>query len=442
MKFSPVLAALALLASSAAQAQSDTELTSFNKAELRERQIAIFGKMQAAPDDLELMLNYAAVSAALEDYEAAISTLERLLIFDPTIVRAKIELGVAYFRLGSYAVSEYYFKEALAQNNLSPEYVARVEEFLAAIRTRTAVNSFQGYATAGIVYSSNANQGPNSENISFLGRTAILGENQTAQDDVGLRVVVSGTHLYDLGRPSGDYWKTDASFFAVRYLEEEEGNYESLALRSGPVFKITDEAFGPTLRPFIEADAVRSDDQALYRTIGAGAELAYPLSDQYSLFSSLRVIERQFFDGNSEFDGFSNLGQAGMAYSPSPDLVLRGGYFFEVNRASADFNRYGEFGLRASASYKYAPGFSFVDRDWRIDGFAEISRRLYNAPNPTIDPDTERRDTEYRIGVNHTFYLMDQLFGQLTVDYLRRESNLANFELDGVTVAASIGRNF
>lgn len=436
------LALIAALAAGSAFAQS-TDLAGLSKADLRTRQLALFDQMRAAPDSVPLMLDYAAVSAALEDYEATISTLERLLIFRPDLTRAKVELGVAYFRLGSYSVSEYYFDKALEDPDLPAGLRNTIGEFKTAIENRSSPHTFFASAAAGLVYASNANLGPSSETIVFQGNpNVILPASATAQDDVGVRLVLNGTHLYDLGRPNGDVWKTDASFFATRFLEEEDGNYESLFLRSGPVLKLTDEAFGPAIRPFAEGELARSDDQTLFRAIGAGAEATAPLDDQYSLFGSLKVVERQYFDGNRDFDGFTTTGLSGLAYAPTDTLVLRAAMIFEIGRAAEEFNNFAELGGRLSASYRYPSGLSFVERDWRVDGFVEISRRLYDQPNPAIEPDRRRQETEFRLGMNHTFFLFDNLFGQLTVDYVNRKANIVNFDLDGVTVAASIGREF
>jgi tetratricopeptide (TPR) repeat protein len=60
------------------------------------------------------MFAYAVVSIRARDYEQAIATLERMLIYRDDLPRVKLELGSAYFRLGSYEVSSFYFKEALA----------------------------------------------------------------------------------------------------------------------------------------------------------------------------------------------------------------------------------------------------------------------------------------------------------------------------------------
>ena len=57
------------------------------------------------PSNLDVAVEYASLSSQVGDYEAAVSTLERMLIFAPNTPRLRLELGILYYRLGSYEVS-------------------------------------------------------------------------------------------------------------------------------------------------------------------------------------------------------------------------------------------------------------------------------------------------------------------------------------------------
>jgi Flp pilus assembly protein TadD len=60
------------------------------------RQTVLLAKMLERPADLDIAFEYATVSVMVGDYEAAISTFERMLIFAPHLPRVKLELGVLY----------------------------------------------------------------------------------------------------------------------------------------------------------------------------------------------------------------------------------------------------------------------------------------------------------------------------------------------------------
>ena len=106
-----IAVACVTLAVPAAQAQELGQILNASEAkrDLRERQKALFEQLLAEPDNIDVMFAYAKVSIELEDYEAAISTLERLLIYRQDIPLIRLELAVAYFNLGSYEVAKLYF---------------------------------------------------------------------------------------------------------------------------------------------------------------------------------------------------------------------------------------------------------------------------------------------------------------------------------------------
>ena len=58
------------------------------------RRDALLKQMIARPNDLDLAFEYANLSSQAGDYEGAISTLERMLIYAPNTPRLQLELGV------------------------------------------------------------------------------------------------------------------------------------------------------------------------------------------------------------------------------------------------------------------------------------------------------------------------------------------------------------
>lgn len=61
------------------------------------------------PTDYEATYRYVAISTELRDYEAAIGALERLLMFNPGLARAEMNLGSLYARLGAYQVAAQHY---------------------------------------------------------------------------------------------------------------------------------------------------------------------------------------------------------------------------------------------------------------------------------------------------------------------------------------------
>jgi tetratricopeptide (TPR) repeat protein len=98
-------------------------------ASLQAQKDALFQQMLSEPGNLDVTFAYADVSARLGDYEAAVSALERMLLFNTDLPRVQLELGALYYRMGSYDLARSYFERA-ATANPPTEVRARVDQYL------------------------------------------------------------------------------------------------------------------------------------------------------------------------------------------------------------------------------------------------------------------------------------------------------------------------
>jgi len=410
--------------------------------ELRTKQSAMFQELLERPDDLDLMFEYAAVSIQLEDYEAAISTLERMLIYRQDLSRVRLELAVAYFNLGSYEASDLYFDQVLADPSTPETVRTRIARYKEAITARTRKSAFTGVASVGITYSTNATLGPDNDQVllNIGGNPTIVDIIQGNEEgDFGARALVSLTHIYDLQQADADVWRTDFSAFSLRYFDTEEGNVAFGRVRTGPRLSINNEQFGPKIRPYVEGQYLNAQDRGLFASYGVGLEYTNTLSPILSSYTDFGFRYRNYF--RSEFtdeDAFNVYATAGLAYIPTRDLVLRGTGFFEVDAADADENSNFEVGLRGSGEYQYDSGIEWVDRKWSVSAFGEVRSRFFEAEDPIIGLNRKRRDLDFRAGVSHVFSLQGGFGIQLDVDGLFRESNIVNFDLDNISTTVSL----
>ncbi len=410
--------------------------------EQRARQAALFEQLTDQPDNLDLMFEYATVSIALKDYEAAIATLERMLIYRQDLSRVRLELAVAYFNLGSYEVARLYFEQVLQEPEVPDTVRLRVDRYLAEINARSSRSALTGMTSIGLTYATNATLGPDNGEVELFGALATLNSG-IEEDDAGLRVFAAATHLYDLERPNADFWKTDFSIYSLRYFGSSLGNVGFVRLRTGPKLALTEAQFGPRLRPYVEGQFLRSDDRALFGGGGAGVEYENPLSQLLTVFGDFGGRYRDYVRGEfDDEDGFNLYAATGAAYVPARDLVLRATALVEYDGTRADFNSNTEVGLRLGADYRYDPGISWVDRRWEVSTYGELRGRFFHAPEALIDDDTKRKDWDLRGGVSHSFAIQDGFGLRLDVDALLRNSNIVNFDLDNVSTTLSVEYRF
>ncbi len=400
-----------------------------DEATLRQKQAEQFAAMFAEPDNLDLMYAYALTSVRLRDYEAAISTLERILIFRPDTPRIEVELGAAYYRIGSYTIARFYFEEAKDDPTTPPELIVRSDAFLAEIDNRTQTSSFNGSASMNMIVTSNANNGPESRFVDLSGFLVRLdGTNVTSQADIGASVNLQATHIYDLQGMNEDTWRTNVSLYSARYESTKAGAADVAVLRTGPQLGLDDDRHGPKIRPYVEVDHVRSSEDALYSTVGVGAEFTNTLDARRALFTDLRIGWRDYHnDGVQNLDGLQIRSLAGLNYFHSDNLSLRGLVLFEYDGAQTREQRAAEFGIGASAQYNYDSGLDFAGRLWSVTAKAIVLRREHFAEDSV--PEVRRQDTDVRLSLGHVAHLDSGLALTVRGDYFQRFSNSRNFRL-------------
>jgi tetratricopeptide (TPR) repeat protein len=104
----------------------------------------LFQGILAQPSNFNNALQYAALAPS-RDIESAISTYEQLLFYNPNLASVRFELGVLYYRLGSYEMARGYFDSALKMHDITPALRQRAEDLIAAIDKKLQPDQFSGY---------------------------------------------------------------------------------------------------------------------------------------------------------------------------------------------------------------------------------------------------------------------------------------------------------
>lgn len=402
-------------------------------------QEVLFDQMFEEPDNLDLMFKYALISIDLRDYEAAISVLDRMLIFNPDLPRVRLELGAAYFRIGSYQFAQQYFQQVLDHPNITDDLRTRVGEFVDAINQRTRRNYITGIVQTAIIGTTNANNAPGSRNIEFLGFPArLIGDEATSQTDIGTMTNVQVTHVYDLGGPDGDAWRTNGVAYSQRFASTKSGAADVFVLRTGPQLSLEKDQFGLKARPFVEFDHVRLANDGLYTTIGAGLELRDTLNKDVTASGDLRVGWRDFHNGSGG-DGLNIRGSAGFDYFYSEPTTISARALFEYEGAENRSERSYEAGLQTGIAHRYNSGLDISDRRWLVTATARGSVHFFDAPGQA-DPAQTRQDLDLRLALSNLAHISGGFSVLTKLDYLIRASNIRNFDLNSLSV--TVGGQF
>lgn len=404
-----------------------------------------FQAVLADPADLNAAFEYARIAAALGDYEAAASSLERMLMFNPDLYQVQVELGVLYFRLGSYATAEAYLKQAIAHKDLPPETRERAETFLAQIEQQVSPHRFAFSVSGGLRYQTNANLAPG--NTILSGGTPIVLPNEfSANQDFAVFADFQVRHHYDFGSADGDRLESQAGAYTSRQFEVEEFSLTYLNADTGPRFYIA----GPgsvSVRPYLKASALFIETSYYQGVLGGGTEVTIPVLDSWSVgldgfWQYATHVNSSERPSAKDLDGQEASLEAEIAYNGGDFGVALIGGAADVN-ASQHFEAYQELKARVFA-WKDLPApvnFTSAGLDWTVTLSAEFLNRNYDAANPAVSPNV-RNDKEYRVDGQLIIPVAVSASVFAGVGWQDVHSNLPNYTFDNVTVLGGVNVRF
>jgi Tetratricopeptide repeat len=405
-----------------------------------------FKAMMADPGNLDKTFAYASLAVDVGDFDGAISALERMLLIDPNLPRVKLELGVLYYRVGSYQVAQNYLNDALASPNVPPEVTEKAERFLAEIDKRLARNRFSGSLYAGMRYQSNANAGPSGTNVRVFGVDATLSNQFTSKSDWNGFAAAQVKHEFDFQNQRGDTFESTALLYGTRQIEQTQVNLGYAELTTGPRFRFPTDGIGTlSVRPYGIIDFVSLDDIRYYWAPGAGANLNAIVSpettgDLIFEYRDLRYRDTNKQPFNTDRNGRELRGQVG-GTQVLFDIVQVGGYFGVIDEdaeVKSQINR--EYDGTVVLGVAYKPPLLPGELPWNTSLQATRAWINYREPDATIDPNVTRRDRDWRLSLSTSVPVTDQWGLNVTVARFMRDSTLPNFAYTNTSVA--VGATF
>ncbi len=420
--------------------------------EARAQLDAAFAEVLKDPTNLDKTYAYAQLATEAGDYEAAITSYERLLLYNPDLPRVKAELGVLYYRLGSFETAKAYFEDALADPDTPPAAQARIQGFLAQIEDNQQRHRFSGSFTFGGRWQSNANFGPDGQVLLF-GAPATPSTDTEADDDFNLFAALSGRYLYDLGNDAGDFLLVEGAIYGARQFEFTELDVEHVRLTAGPGFRIYPKDNGPVLlRPHMRATYIRLDDESYNLSLGAGVDVDWQAFDDTTLFAKAYVENREYYQTDERQNADTQDGEAylftlGAIHRLMDNVSLQGEVFAGEVGAEATFEAYDEIGgaltlgMRFASPFEGDPNVEFFTGPWSVSIEARYAHREHDGPNPVIAPAT-REDDDFRLTGTLAVPVGAGWSVFTTLGYQDNSSNLPNHDFDNFSAALGANLRF
>jgi tetratricopeptide (TPR) repeat protein len=399
----------------ASQALSEKERTT-----LEVQKNALFQQMLRNPDNLDVAFAYADVSARLGDYEAAVSALERMLLYNPNLPRVQLELGALYFRMGSYDLARAYFEKA-ASANPPPAVRQRIDEYLAQIDKAQSRHHVSGYLFLGGQYQSDANVAPSSPLIFSPIGPVLLSSQFTRQASGSMFGTGALVYSYDLETQNRDSLDVTAVGALNHYFNPAVSHLDLalMELTGGPRLNFPNGAIAGTppasFRPYAIFDEVGLGWDQYFDAPGFGFEYDQLAWNDLALKSVFEFRHKSFtnaptrplstgLDGNSALVSLS-------ATKPIGEYSALNLEFDYLDQSTA-LNYYTNTSYAISGSYQinYPAPFKIRTGRWQTTFFLGRAWSYYAAPDPccntsgsavVFSPSTQLTQ-RWRFGVTET----------------------------------------
>ena len=395
-------AALALALALAAPAHAQT-----NTAALEAERDAVFARLLADPANRELMLTYARLSVDLRDYEAAVSTLERLLDQNPGDTRARYELGIAYYALGSYQMASYHFALAETGGGLDPEEREALTAYQTGAAERLATSRWSGEVGLGVV------QAIDGDLTGQLGQVALRWQQDMNGADI-------------------EYWLTDLVIRDLRFSDDPSLDQTHARLRTGPWLSVQNDAYGVYLRPYLELGAERDANDEDVDTAAIGLQYRNTHNAHWGSYADFGIGRAEEVDTGVGVDYWR--AALGVSWRPARQTFVRATLRAREDTAD-DGDTVESFGLRLEAVHEFEVAWSPSPRDWKVSGFVQSDMADYTGAVP-------RSDDILGAGARLRAFVYDDVFVETNVTWLERDSDDDAFDDEETLVGIMVGMEF
>ena len=396
----------------------------------------LFQGILARPGDLNNTLQYAA-SASANDIESAIGTYEQLLFYNPNLSRVRFELGVLYYRLGSYEMARGYFQSAMQMRDISPDMRERAEDLVAIIDKKLQPDQFTGFAQTGLRYQTNAGAGPGPQTVLASGK--IFDHRFFSQSDWNWFGAFGLSYVHDFENQNGTTFEASLLGYDAQQFRLHQFDLGLMEVRAGPRFGIfTDSASGMSIKPYVVATGALLADAPYYGGIGGGVTVHANIGN-VALDPYVEVVQ-QSFRSSSLYPLAGGLSGTLSTYAlPAAGPVFSGLTWQSRLAYGHASDQFGPYSYDVYAADIWLPwNFSFPgdSRIWTLTPTAGVSRWIYSAPDPTIDPTITPRSTEWRVGLGLDVPIWKQFTLGMLVQYRADQSNVPAFTMRDLAVSA------
>ncbi|MEA1923215.1 MAG: surface lipoprotein assembly modifier [Pseudomonadota bacterium] len=367
--------------------------------------------IQDNPEDIKGNILLARAATKLKLYDQAAAAYERILIIDPNHIKARLNLGIAFYRLEAYTLAENELNK-LASSESSNPFTLKAQDYLNQIRQKKSSHQWRGALSLGYIYDSNVNTAPDEDFIDSVDGSYPLSKDTREISDWGITAGLKLSHDWDFGERGGFGWKNSLEINNYIYNDESDSNINMFSLASGLVY--SEKNYFKLLLP-LTFEYLDYGSEPFFRTFGVMPRLDLYHTDWF-LTRLYATLQYQNYNWDKRRDGtYGYLGVMPRFYWVDGKYMLQWRLGYEYKWAREDFKAFQ--GPRSELQ--------FLTRfnNWlRYSLLFEYRTRRYDERDPYY-PKTRDED-RYKIETKFTLLLPWQLRTNLSFDYTSKDANL------------------
>lgn len=395
-----------------------------------EQRDLLFAQTLKRPRDLGLTFAYVNACVAVEDYEAAIGALERILFYAPNNIQVKTELGFLYYRLKSHQMARQYFDAVLASPDADDATRAKIAAVGPAIETGNTGNHVFGSLQTGVRYQSNAGFNPDNNTLRLLGQDYVVAHPQDKGSDGNWFGSLSMGYDYDLGNQRGDTVETRFTGYLTRQFHFTDLSVGLFDLSVGPRFALSESHPDWTIKPYLAGGQIWIAGARYFTSGGVGIIADLPVAPTFSLQPAVEIRYANLAGASS----FSSLNSGDIATAAlaaqatiTPDISAFSRVYLTRGGADLSYQCYRTFAEEVSIVAKLAAPLPGLTTTWAMSPYVKLLQTDFDGANPYIDPSQSRRDAEWQVGVVFDTPLSAEVGIVTNIQYARDNSNIPNF---------------
>jgi hypothetical protein len=408
---------------------------------------ALFEQTLARPDDISLLLRYAAAATQAGDLEGAVSAYERIVMLDPTRPRARFELGVLYWAMGSPGAARAYLEDAAAHPDLPPRLRAEARRLLATAPgaapapaqtapTAAAAPPATGRILTGLRYQTNP------EAISSKVPTAADNDDQ---DDFNALAWAYGTHWAALGDGSV-LWESDGELYGSWQFENHDATLHYGRLHTGPRFSpLADDPV--SLRPYVILSGLLVKDDPFGAEIGGGLSALRTLGDRASVTFSVESAWVPQFDSaerpdNADRGGWETRAAAEAAYALTDVHSLTANAEYRYRDASRTAFDHHAVKLGLGWAAQYDSPFEALPHGWTTSLQGHWEWLSYAEADPGAPTEGRRVDSGWHVTASQMIGLAEDWDLHVQATYSRVDSEVDSYTWENIGTMIGVSWHF